>query len=737
VDVKGGNAKTSAAGDPTKASANSAATEAHVWQGVRILHLSDLHFGMIPARRGMRGRPARMEQSAHSFEDANGQSDPTVLADLLRRDMAGEPPTVVVVSGDIGWSGVAADYVPAQRFFELLRAAWPDARLVIAPGNHDLTWEQGVPDHERQTAFVDLLRTVYRREFGKHYPLLSGRRSAHASRGDIVGIVHIPRQLLVVAVNSAANLTRGDIPIYVDPQVLANVQQHIASQQVSAKALRVFVLHHHLLPFAEPNWSAVQNPRSPGEEPDDTIVANSVRLQAWLADNQFLVLLHGHKHLPHGRQDILWRFGDPPQGRRLMIVGAGSAGVQGPQRGREEPLSYNVVDARRLSEGRWDVRVSVRRVSDTQVVRTAVDYYEYRADVGPPPPRTPLVFSAERMDDCHAAIATAVRPGLKLRNFMSVVDSHTYVHPGTVRIGDEVPTQEDVRRSFLALHPEYDEQSGWSVPANVDARLQNVPARFQFQHGTRLFGTLGRAGTRFRGVPDRETLRPVVRAAESLRGSDSRAYVGLYNAEIDIAAETEPIPGLMSVQFVPDGEHLDVVATFRKLELSFWWVVNMFELSELLKWAAVRSQPRRLPRSITFFAPLAEWKRDPEATFVTTLDSAPLARLYELVAEADAGSADARTELARLLHDKSKRTNEVNLDQTGIRNLTQLLKGVLATRDVGESIGHSPFSQSLVDTLEAAAGKIETAIADRAQRDHAVQQARHNLDSAANTLLFS
>ncbi len=574
-----------------------------------------------------------------------------MLAGILRRDPACASPDAIVASGDLSWSGVEEDYRYAEEFLTQLRCdRWSTVPLVVVPGNHDVDHGAAATGGEPQEAFTAMLQRLYGPDFDRHYPFYAAANTPAARRHRLVAVTHLPDRLLVIGVNSAASLMTSGTPVYVDPDVLQAIEEHVAKLGISARTLRLFVVHHHMLPFAEPPWRDNLAADHVPDEPDPTLVANSAKLQGWLSANGFHIVLHGHKHLSHGREDILWRRGDPAEGRRLLVVGAGSAGVAAGHRVHTEPLTFNVLDIARLAEVRWDVRVATRRIGDDLVVPGTADWYAYRRQIGPATRGTPptAMFSAELMDDCHRAIAAAAEPGLKLRNFVSVVEEHQYVYPAaTIRIGNRTPTEEEVWSSFRALHPEYRPRSRWNDAQRVDRVLRDLPSRFQFQHGPRLFGVFGRAGARFRGLRDRGALQPLRRAVELLDSSDSRAYVGLYNAEIDLASGREPLPGLMGVQFVPEGDYLDVVATFRKLELSFWWVVNMLEIGELLRWAAAQDPKRRAARRVTFFAALAEWKPNPEAAFVTELDALSLADLSALVIQANDGQEVARQELVR------------------------------------------------------------------------------------------
>lgn len=703
---------------------------------LRLLHISDAHFGTIPATPPRRGRPRQPERSAHYFADGS-RSIPGELANVLVDDFATWPPDLVDISGDIGWSGTAEDYEPALRFLESLRGAWPDAHFVIAPGNHDVDRQAATAGKEPQAAFLAMLHRFYAPDdFARMYPLLDGEDPL-APRHKLVAFDYVQDQHLVVAVNSAASLTTCGTPIFVDPRVLRLIRRQVGSLAVSPKTLRMFVLHHHLFPFAEPNWTATASVSAVPDKPDETIVANSAKLQAWLAENRFLLVLHGHKHLAHGRYDVLWRRGGPSEGRKLLVLGAGSAGVAADQRSHGEPPTFNVIDIQRLAEQRWHVQVETRRIDDNQGEYSASRDNSYAHEVGRAAAGAPVVYAAQTMDVCHGAIAAELMgTGQIVRSFVSVVEDPTYFHPPTLRIGTRHPLLEEVESSFRALHPEWEPRTQWDRAGHVDTVLSNLPVRFQFQHGPRLFGVLGRSGRQLRGVTNRRPLQPIWRAVESLGSSSpSRAYVGLYNAEIDVATDQEPLPGLMSIQFVPDGNALDAVVTFRKVELSFWWAVNMYEVGELLRWAAKHDPNKRKPRRITFFAALAEWKEQPEATFVTELDSIPLARLCQLVMEADVNTANARAELARLLEDKIDRTNEANIDHTGLSRLVEIIKGrVQAQGEHDEARQASPISRQLLDSLAEAAALTEEAERGSEDRGASIERAKEHLQAALRHL---
>ena len=99
---------------------------------MRVLHISDLHFGTFV------DKDTGKLKYAHVFTTA-GKIDPRGLYSILIADPElTDPPDLVVISGDIAWSGTPEDYAYATEFVKLLRKAWPKSHFVITPGNHDV-----------------------------------------------------------------------------------------------------------------------------------------------------------------------------------------------------------------------------------------------------------------------------------------------------------------------------------------------------------------------------------------------------------------------------------------------------------------------------------------------------------------------------------------------------------------------------------------------------------------------
>lgn len=622
---------------------------------VRLLHLSDLHFA----------------PTAFAFTDKERQPDPNQLISMLRRDPELEtPPEAIVISGDVSSRGDPTAYEYALRFIQALQAQWPAAKLLVVPGNHDVLLDEPADPHH---AFVAMLKQVYGDEFSTLYPfaLPDGR---FARRQCLVAIHRVPGRLLIVAANSAANIKAAttttpdgerviDDRAHLDDEVLELIAEKLKGLG-DGRELRVFVMHHHLLPFI-PDWEqTIQRSSAPGAL-DASMVGNSAELQGWLGSHGFHMLLHGHKHKSHGRLDTLWR-PDADEGASVLIVGGGSSGVVHAQRA-PQPLSYNILTAER-GVGSWTVQVSVRKIPDSKEPgRNPSEYHSYSTVVGPPPASAPLIFHAESTEDCHRAIAQRTTGKRLLPNFISIVETSEYSHPPTVMLGSRGAGLEDVERAFIALHPEW-------KPTEQEPNLEWRPLLEAHTHGYRF-----RHGPLMFNLPrPKDASSPIEHALDSLGGEHrSRAYVPIAHVDVGNPKARELLTGLTGLQFIEDenAESLDLVATFRKLELSFWWAVNMYECSKLLRWAASGLQNRK-PRRITFFAALAEWKPSPEIPSIAELDTLGLRGLARIASAVSSGDVQAKDELTRLLHEKAKYTNDTNIDASGLHLLVQIARGI-------------------------------------------------------------
>jgi 3',5'-cyclic AMP phosphodiesterase CpdA len=183
-------------------------------------------------------------------------------------------PDIVVVSGDLTTFGFKGEYAQAKTYLDRLNCE----NVVVIPGNHD----------SRNVGYV-------------HFEQMFGERNRVVRVGDVT----------VVAVDSTEpDLDHG--------QIGRGRYRWIEEQFAAPARLRIFVLHHHLLPI-------------PGTGRERNIVHDAGDALECLQRAGVDLVLSGHKHVPYA-----WRLED------LFIVNAGTVSSSR-LRGNGRPC-YNVIE---------------------------------------------------------------------------------------------------------------------------------------------------------------------------------------------------------------------------------------------------------------------------------------------------------------------------------------------------------------------------------------------------------
>jgi len=185
-------------------------------------------------------------------------------------------PDVVVVSGDLTGDGLRGEYEEARSYLDRVECE----HMLVIPGNHD----------SRNVGYV-------------HFEELFGER-----RGEL----HTDGVSIVAVDSTEPDLDHGVI----GRGRYAWIEERFAS---SAAELRIFVLHHHLLPV-------------PGTGRERNVVHDAGDTLECLQRAGVRLVLSGHKHVPYA-----WRLED------LFVVNAGTVSTTR-LRGKTKPC-YNVIEA--------------------------------------------------------------------------------------------------------------------------------------------------------------------------------------------------------------------------------------------------------------------------------------------------------------------------------------------------------------------------------------------------------
>jgi small GTP-binding protein len=289
---------------------------------VRILHLSDLHFG---------------------DGDVRGLIQP-LLADI--KDMGIARIDYLVASGDLTRRAASIEFQTAYRFVSALvdELRISADRCIVVPGNHDVDWNELTYDwrRERQLLASDLVDGTYIRQekgflvrnenwesgrfraFSKHFyhPLMQRPYPERVS--EQCEVLTFPQDgLQFIGLNSAWNLDEYfPSRTGINEAALSRALERADLEKTSYPIRRIVVLHH---------------PVSGNEKiPDDAFVSR-------LAQAGVGMCLHGHIH--EERADILGNWS--PHGR-VVSVGAGTFGAVAKDRPESTPCLYNVVELTRL-----------------------------------------------------------------------------------------------------------------------------------------------------------------------------------------------------------------------------------------------------------------------------------------------------------------------------------------------------------------------------------------------------
>ena len=183
-------------------------------------------------------------------------------------------PDVVVISGDLTSNGFKDEYVLARDYLNRVECE----AMVVIPGNHD----------SRNVGYV-------------HFEDLFGDRNS---------VLRVGSATIVAADSSEPDLDNG--------QIGRGRYRWIEEQFAADADLRVFVLHHHLLPV-------------PGTGRERNIVNDAGDTLETLQRAEVDLVLAGHKHVPYA-----WKL------ENLFVVNAGTVSSRR-LRGKTRPC-YNVIE---------------------------------------------------------------------------------------------------------------------------------------------------------------------------------------------------------------------------------------------------------------------------------------------------------------------------------------------------------------------------------------------------------
>jgi hypothetical protein len=312
-----------------------------------ILHFTDPHYAVGDFRHE---HIWRLEGEAHG----EGQSLAEAIEDALNKKQVG----LVVITGDFTFTGAAEEFKEAARSIRKLFGILDidQNRLVIIPGNHDITWTKKKNERYKEDAKVTEAPEAAKANYAAFYRELYGHEPDQTLAMCRRFMLPCGLALDICGLNSSSLETGKKFLAG-----MGRIQEHAFKKAANvldwenpgSLALRVLATHHHLT-LTENLEPAADYYRGFG------IAVDAPRIMRMAAGYGTHLVLHGHKHrafvwrsgvyeLPEHTRER-WRLGD------VAILGGGSAGSVATEQNKNY---FNLIDL--SSEG---IEVSMYRAEN-------------------------------------------------------------------------------------------------------------------------------------------------------------------------------------------------------------------------------------------------------------------------------------------------------------------------------------------------------------------------------------
>ena len=324
------------------------------------------------------------------------------------------------------------------------------------------------------------------------------------------------------------------------------------SPDVIDQTIRVAVLHHHLLPIGE------REEIKPFES-----ITNIGLIRRFLADNKIHLVLHGHKH----EQQVSYQTidGVDPSHRVLIVSGSTLGGVKHPTSSVAGLLKISAIpDAPYLNLYDIPAVQRGRRLSWEEVAKSKRRFFLWDEQI----PRQPeaihstVIVGGTVKSIYNKLLTTLGKTNGTCYNLICHLDCNKL----KITIPESMPVPSgrtsDKRAEWIK------NRVGWWQDRQIHPPLEH------FNHGSRIYDWHGH-----------DQLDNVVNAL--LRNREShRAVIQLLDPRRDVFDAKSSFPALCMIQFyiwrTNGEEYVFCNGYFRHQELRLWWLVNVFELYELL-----------------------------------------------------------------------------------------------------------------------------------------------------------
>ncbi|HVQ68902.1 MAG TPA: metallophosphoesterase [Bradyrhizobium sp.] len=338
---------------------------------VRILHISDIHFGTDHICKKKSGARSGVPNLGELITKDLSSDEWNEFIWANQHQQSERTRLLLVVSGDLAHTANSVEFDSAFEFIKRLiskpilgtEVALRD--VFVVPGNHDVVFTQEVPEH-RFLPYCNFYNKLFR-------PISDSRAVVHPDQADKLTQVHAfpDDRLLVAEINSSYYVEKETLDEsrgQVDLEVIHALRQDFERLALESKDwLKIAVVHHHpvLLP------SFIEDGRS-----IDSIL-NAGSLLDLLRDHGFQLVLHGHKHFPQVFSydpDPAWTAPNTPTPRPQLIVAGGAAGSKTLPEAGLRSNTYNLLTIK------WNPKALQSRV---QIVTRGLNRWSTAGELNP------------------------------------------------------------------------------------------------------------------------------------------------------------------------------------------------------------------------------------------------------------------------------------------------------------------------------------------------------------------
>lgn len=257
---------------------------------IRLAVMSDLHVGLAARSKDLCPKPAASSRKDlvkynGKIEDAYRQK----FVDFIHENKI--TADYLILPGDLTNDAQPQEVKIVSEF--ILQVA--DAlhvlhnKIVFVPGNHDVDWSVYDSTDETGVRWEQRYAPIGHDKF--HF-----RQLIEQGNGDLFLSPHFTAwnfdDFLAIGYNSASHDSPAPKNVahhgLADPDHLNEIRAYLESISLPTNSLRLFLVHHHSLDFANPLLRT----------PDFSLMTNAENLLSLLHEYDFDLLIHGHKHYP-------------------------------------------------------------------------------------------------------------------------------------------------------------------------------------------------------------------------------------------------------------------------------------------------------------------------------------------------------------------------------------------------------------------------------------------------------